>query len=306
MLDVAVIFPGQGAQFVGMGNEFYESSPQAKAVFDQADEIFGNGLLDVVFNGPQEKLTETAYCQPGIVAFSVGALEALKAHPSAQNINIKFAAGLSLGEYSALAASWALSFEDTIRLVQKRSAFMGEATQLNKGGMAAIIGLDKETIVKVCEEEGAEVANFNSSQQIVITGHADKVIAASAKLKEAGARNVVALDVAGAFHSTLMQSAADKFGPELENMSFAQAGTPIISNVDGQPASDPVQIKQNLAAQITSSVQWVDSIQYMAGQGVSTFLEIGLGKVLKGLLRKIDSSLKCVNIGVPEDIDSLI
>lgn len=303
--DIALIFPGQGAQKIGMGQGFYSSCPEAKEIFDKADAILGNGLKDVVFNGPQEKLTSTAYCQPAILTTSVAALKALQVHPKFQNIQPQYTAGLSLGEYSALAACNALSFEETIKLVQKRSAYMEEATKEQVGKMAAVIGLDKEKIKEVCEKTGVQVANFNTPQQIVITGHADKVDAACVLLKEAGARNVVPLDVAGAFHSTLMQSAGEKFSGELENISIRTPKFPIIHNVNASEGSRPDEIKQNLAKQITSSVQWVDSVIYMQAQGIKDFIEIGPGKVLKGLIRKIDSSLNVYNIEKPEDIEAL-
>ena len=162
MISVALIFPGQGAQFVGMGKEFYESSPEAKTIFDTADRVLNNGFKDVVFNGPAQKLTSTAYCQPGIFTFSIAALKAFEAHPKFKNIVPKFTAGLSLGEYSALAAAGALSFEDTLRLVSKRAVLMEEATKASAGKMAAIIGMDKEKILEICKQTGAEVANFNS------------------------------------------------------------------------------------------------------------------------------------------------
>jgi len=305
MTNVAFIFPGQGTQSVGMGRELYEASPEAKAVIDRADEVIGNGLKSVMFEGPQEKLTTTAFCQPAILTASIAALKALEAHDKFKELKVCFTAGLSLGEYSALAASGALSFEDTLNLVRTRSGLMEEATKLQAGKMAAVIGFDKEKLVEICRKTGAQVANYNSLQQIVITGHAAKVEEAARLCKEGGAKNVVMLDVSGAFHSTLMQSAAEKFGPQLAGVAFGPAAIPIVSNVDAQPASEPEKIRENLAAQITSSVQWVDSVLYMAGQGVATFIEIGPGRVLKGLIRKIDTNLKVVNIEKPADIEAL-
>lgn len=306
MTTIALIFPGQGAQKVGMGSEFYQSSPEAKAIFDQADEILGNGLRDVILNGPQEKLTTTAYCQPAILTMSVAALKSFEVHPKFKNIDVKFAAGLSLGEYSALVASGAMSFADTLRLVERRSFFMEEATKVQHGKMAAIIGLKKDVITQVCQETGAQVANFNSPEQIVITGHAAKVEAACEKLKAAGAKSVIALDVSGAFHSTLMQSAADHFVGELSKVKFSNPRISLISNVDALPTMDSATIQKNLGLQITSSVQWVASVEYMAAQGVEDFVEIGPGKVLKGLIRRINPALRVHNIEKPADIDGLI
>ncbi len=305
MTSIALIFPGQGAQKVGMGHEFYQSSSQAKAIFDQADDILANGLRDVIFEGPQEKLTTTAYCQPAILTMSVAALKTFEAHAKFKNVDVKFTAGLSLGEYSALVASQAMSFEDTLRLVERRSFFMEEATKVNYGKMAAIIGLKKDVIAQVCQETGAEVANFNSPEQIVITGHAAKVEAACEKLKAAGAKSVIPLDVSGAFHSTLMQTAADHFVAELSKVAIADSSISLISNVDAFPTVDPVVIQKNLGLQITSSVQWVASVEYMAAQGIEDFVEIGPGKVLKGLIRRINPALRVHNIEKPADIDGL-
>ncbi len=305
MLNVALIFPGQGAQKVGMGEEFYDASLQAKAIFDKAESILQNGLLDAIFNGPQEKLTLTAYCQPAIFTFSVAALAALEAHPKFKNISVKFTAGLSLGEYSALCASKAFSFEDGLRLVERRSFFMEEATKTAKGAMAAVIGFDKKRLAEICKETGAEVANFNSPDQIVITGHADKVHAASEKIRAEGAKTVIPLDVSGAFHSTLMRPAALNFAKELEKTNIHPTTIPCITNVTASVQSTPADIRKNLALQITSSVRWDESIQHMAKEGVTTFLEVGPGTVLKGLMRKIDSNLKVFNIQKPEDIDNL-
>ncbi len=305
MVNIALIFPGQGAQKAGMGKEFYDSSPQAKAAFDSADKILGNGLLDVIFNGPQEKLTSTAYCQPAILAFSIAALNAFKSHPKFKMVTPKFAAGLSLGEYSALVAGGALSFEDALRLVERRSAFMEEAARLAKGAMAAIIGFDKKRLLEICQATGAEVANFNSPEQIVITGDADKVYAASEMIRREGAQGVIPLDVSGAFHSTLMKPAAEKFTAELKKVQLQAPRFPVVCNVDGNPQSNPLQLSLNLARQMTASVCWEQSVQYMARQGISHFMEIGPGKVLKGLLRRIDPGLKVCNIEKPADIDEI-
>jgi len=304
MVKVALIFPGQGAQAVGMGKEFYASSPEAKAVFDQADQVI-DGLSEIIFNGPQEKLTSTAYCQPGIFTFSVAALKALQAHTKFQDMDPQFASGLSLGEYSALTASGTLSFEDTLRLVERRSFFMEEATRLQKGAMAAIIGFDKGKLIEICAQTGAEVANFNTPEQIVITGGAEKVAEAAKIIEESGAKRVIPLEVSGAFHSSLMSPAVSRFEEELKKVTFCNPDFPVVGNVDGKPADNAQEIQRKLADQITSSVQWVASIDYIASQGVTHFLEIGPGNVLKGLIRKINRELKVHNIRTPEDIEKL-
>jgi len=289
-----------------MGKEFYEASEAAKAVIDQADAVMANGLKATMFNGPVEKLTATAYCQPAIFTMSVALLKAFEAHPKFKEVTPKFAAGLSLGEYSALAAAGALSFEDTLELVRKRSALMEEATRQSAGKMAAIIGLDKEKIIGICAQTGAQVANFNSPQQIVITGHADKVVKACELIKAAGAKTVIPLEVSGAFHSSLMKPAADRFAPEVAKVKIKTPEFPVLSNVDAVPETDPAKIGINLTSQITSSVQWVATINYMAQNGIGHFIEIGPGKVLTGLLRRINKELKGFNIERPEDIEKLV
>ncbi len=287
-----------------MGREFYDTSPEAKQIFDEADQLI-DGLTDVIFNGPQEKLTSTAFCQPAIFTYSIAALRAFQAHSKFQNIEPQFACGLSLGECTAVAAAGALSFAEALKLVERRSAFMEEATHLAKGAMTAVIGFDREKLIAICAETGAQVANFNSPEQIVITGEAEKVAAAAKIIEEQGAKRVIPLDVSGAFHSSLMQPAVPNFEGALGEAAFQAPSFPIVSNVDGKPADAPEAIRGNLARQITSSVQWVDSIEYIAGQGVTDFIEIGPGNVLKGLIRKINPELKVHNIKKPEDIDKL-
>lgn len=305
MKKVAFIFPGQGAQKVGMGKNFYENSSIAKAIFDEAEQVCGNGLLKVVFEGPEDQLTQTAYCQPAILTMSIAALKVFEAHPKFKAITPTFAAGLSLGEYSALAASNTMTFADTLRLVLRRGAFMDEATKVSKGAMAAVIGFDKVKLIEICQQTGAEVANFNSHEQIVITGHADKVALAIEAIKAAGGQKIIPLQVAGAFHSSLMKPAADKFAPFLAEVNIQPTSILVVTNVNGQPQHDATTIRTNLAKQITASVQWVASMEYMMSQGVTDFIEIGPGKVLKGLMRRINPEANVYNIAEPADIDAL-
>jgi len=304
MKNVALIFPGQGAQKLGMGLEFYQSSPEAKAIFEQADKICANGLLKVMFEGPEEKLTSTAYCQPAILTMSMAALKAFEAHAKYKDFSVKFTAGLSLGEYSALAASGVMNFADTLRLVQKRAAFMEEATKENQGAMAAVIGFDAAKLVEICRHTGAQVANFNSNEQIVITGQKQKVDAAIEAIKAAGGQKIIPLAVSGAFHSSLMSSAASKFAVSLKDIVLKPSLIPVLSNVTAQPHGTEAQIRVDLARQITESVQWVKCVEYMAAQGMTHFIEIGPGRVLKGLIRKINPAISVLNIEKPQDIEA--
>ncbi len=302
----ALIFPGQGAQKVGMGKEFYDSSAEARRVFAEADQILQNDLSRVIFEGPPEKLTATAFCQPGILTVSIAALRAFQSHPKFQNIPVRYTAGLSLGEYSALVAANALSFSDALRLVERRAFFMEEATKLSPGTMAAIIGFNVNRLKEICLKTGAEIANYNSPQQLVITGHRQKVEAAGRIIKEEGAQSVIPLEVSGAFHSSLMQPASEKFEKELKNVLIASGQEiPVVSNVSARAQTSATEIRQNLAKQIVSSVRWEESVRYIAGGGVTNFIEIGPGKVLKGLLRGINPDLKVFNIEGPADIASL-
>ena len=305
MKNIALIFPGQGAQKIGMGLEFFQSSLQAKSVFEQADKICANGLTKVMFEGPEEKLTSTAYCQPAILTMSVAALKAFEAHKKYKEFSVRFTAGLSLGEYSALAASGAMNFADTLRLVQKRAVFMEEATKENQGAMAAVIGFDKDKLVEICRQTGAQIANFNSHEQIVVTGSTLRVDAAIEAIKLAGGQKIIPLAVSGAFHSSLMSSAAFKFKTSLKDVVINSSLIPVLSNVTGQPHTNAELIRVNLAKQITDSVQWVKCVEYIVSQGITDFIEIGPGKVLKGLIRRINPTVNVSNIEKPQDIEAL-
>jgi len=305
MVNVALVFPGQGAQYVGMGREFYRTSPLAKAIFDEADQILKKNLSEIIFKGPPEKLTSTAYCQPAMLTFSLAAFRAFEAHPKFQNISTQFAAGLSLGEYTALAVAGSLSLDAALTLVERRALYMEEAAKENAGKMAAVIGLEKDKISDICRNTGVEIANYNSPQQIVITGHAKMVEAASERIKKAGAKTVIPLEVSGAFHSSLMKSAADKFLEDLGDVTIEIPEFPVISNVDATPTTNPDHIRKNLADQITSPVQWTATVEAILQEGVEDFIEIGPGKVLSGLIRRISDKAKVHNIERPEDFEKL-
>ncbi|MCD4781024.1 MAG: ACP S-malonyltransferase [Candidatus Omnitrophica bacterium] len=304
MTRVCLIFPGQGAQEVGMGKEIYETSVEAREIFEEANIVIP-GLTDIIFNGPADRLTSTGYCQPAIYTYSIAALTALQKHAIYQQLDPQYTCGLSLGECSAVAASGALSFEEGLMMVKHRAAFMEEACRATQGSMAAIIGFDKIQLKDICDSVGASVANYNSPDQIVITGEVEAVTAACKKIKEAGAKRVIPLTVSGAFHSTLMAAAVPKFRSVLDHLSFNDPKRPLISNVDAQPAMTGDQIKSNLSRQIISSVLWEDSINYVSAQGVRHFIEIGPGNVLKGLLRQIDRDLTVFNVRTPGDIEKI-
>jgi [acyl-carrier-protein] S-malonyltransferase len=305
MKKIALIFPGQGAQKVGMGKELYDQCPAAKTVFDQANIVLGESITQIIFEGPEEKLMSTAYCQPAIFTMSMAALAAFKASDKFSGVSVAYAAGLSLGEYGAMCAAGVLSFEDSLKLIQKRAAFMEEAAKANPGKMAAVIGFDKDKLVEICKAAGCEVANFNAPDQIVITGRASTVEKACQMITEAGCKKVIALDVSGAFHSSLMKPAADKFAQVLVSAPLKETDIKVVANVNGKPQQTSREVMDNLPMQIYSSVQWVDSVKFMASQGVTDMVEIGPGRVLKGLIRKIDPALNVHNIQVPEDISAL-
>jgi len=305
MQNIALIFPGQGAQKIGMGLEFYQTSSETKAIFDQADAICQNDLTKVMFEGPEDKLTSTAYCQPAILTMSVAALKAFVAHPKYKDFSVKFTAGHSLGEYAALTAGGVMDFGDTLRLVQKRAACMEAAARENPGSMAAVIGFDVIKLVEICRQTGAQIANYNSNEQIVITGSQEKVAAAIEAIKAAGGQKIIPLAVSGAFHSSLMSSAASKFAEALKDVSLRSALVPVLSNVSGLPHGNAQQIQESLASQITDSVQWVKCVEYIVTQGITNFIEIGPGRVLKGLIRRINPAITVSNIEKPQDIEAL-
>ena len=305
MESVAYIFPGQGAQNIGMGKDLYDAYPEAKEVFDKANGILKFDLAKLCFEGPQEDLTNTSNSQVAILVHSIAALRILE-KIAPERSNPSFALGLSLGEYAALVASGSLTFEDGVKLVRKRGQFMQKACDKNPGNMASIIGMDLAELEKLCKGFGCEIANLNCPGQVVISGTSSSVELTTSMAKEKGAKRVITLDVAGAFHSSLMDPAKDKLEKEINEVTFNPPKYPIISNVTAKPTRDPEEIKLNLITQVNTKTLLEASIKYVASQGIKTYLEIGPGTVLKGLMRRIDKSLKVINLGTCADFTALL
>lgn len=296
---VGYLFAGQGSQYVGMGKDLFESFPESKEIFEIADKTLGFSISELCFNGPAEELTKTNNCQPAIVTMTIACW---KAYFSKTNKVDGYMAGLSLGEYSALVASGALSFEDAVYLVRLRGQFMEEEARNHPGKMLSIIGLDLAKVKELCQEVKAEVANINCPGQTVISGSAEVITKAQQLAKEQGAKLAVILEVSGAFHSSFMQGASLKLAKELEKININRPQFPVISNVTGKIVFDPQEIKENLVRQVSGSVLWEDSMRLILAQGVVNFAEFGPGKVLKGLMRRIDSNAQVVNVEKSTDI----
>ena len=287
----AFVFPGQGSQFVGMGKDFYENNALAKELFDKADEILGFKITDIMFAGTDEQLKQTNVTQPAVFLHSV-----ISALCLGDDFKPAMVAGHSLGEFSALVAAGALSFEDGLKLVAARANAMQKACEANPGTMAAIIGLSDEKVEEVCSEVSADgqivvAANYNCPGQLVISGNVEAVNAACEKLKEAGAKRALPLKVGGAFHSPLMQPAKDELQAAIEQTEFAAPSCPVYQNVDAKAHTDAAEIKANLTAQLTSPVRWTASVQAMIAAGADDFTECGPGKALQGMIGRIDKNV---------------
>jgi len=291
----AVVFPGQGSQYVGMASERYHAEPSVKKIIDQADEILGFPLSNIMFEGPEESLKQTEYTQPALYVHSMALYQSIEIIPDC-------VAGHSLGEFSALTAAGVFSFEEGLKLVRLRGQLMQDAGKQTSGAMGAVIGLEDDIVYRICKkisDESNETvlpANFNSKGQIVISGHLNAVISALNTFKKIGAKMALPLPVSGAFHSPLMQSAYDEFKPRLEKVTFSDANVPVYSNVNGKPSKSAKKLKNNILQQILKPVLWTQTIEHMISDGVKEVVELGPGKVLQGLVKRIDRSLQLSGI----------
>ena len=306
----AYLFPGQGSQKVGMGRPLAEASPEARAVYEEADAALGFSISKLCFEGPEADLTLTAHAQPAILTTSIAALGALSASPAGK-VAPELVAGHSLGEYSALVAAGALQLGDAVRLVHLRGKFMQEAVPAGQGGMAAILGMEVGPIDAICAEVRAETgevvspANLNGGGQIVIAGSKAAVERAMVLLKERGAKRAVPLSVSAPFHCALMKPAAEKLAVELGKVSFSRPSIPVVTNVEATPSQDPERLRALLIEQVTAPVRWEQSVQKMAELGVTSALEVGVGNVLAGLVKRIAPTIEVRSAGDPEAIRSL-
>ena len=300
---IGFLFPGQGAQFVGMGKDLYDASPAAREVYKKADAVLGYSISQICFNGPETELTRTLYAQTGILVTSLAALAALR--EKNPDLNPSLVAGLSLGEFTALTVAEAISFEDTLKLVQVRAEAMEDAARNNPGTMAFIMGLTTEQCVAVAQESGCEVANLNAPDQTVLSGTLPAIDQACKIAEAKGAKRAMPLKVGGAFHSSLMGEAKARLEAALANTLIREPQCAFIPNVTAQKVSDPETIRSLLARQLTSSVQWVQTLATAKESGITTYLEIGPGKILKGLARKCQPEFTVFSFGAVADFKGL-
>lgn len=305
MKKTAFVFPGQGAQKVGMGKDAYESHEKARRIFEQADDALGFSLSRLIFEGPEEELKITYHTQPALLTVSIALYEVYREFGATPD----YTAGHSLGEYAALVVSGVLSFEDAVRLVHMRGRYMEEAVPRGQGAMAAVLGADKSRLAELCRKLGdenllAEMANLNSPGQVVVSGSAEGIRAVTERAKdEAGAKRVVPLEVSGPFHSSLMKPAADKLGEQLAAVSLQKPAVPVVANVTARPVRDEETIRDLLVRQVYSPVRWEESVEWLIEDGVDTFVEIGPGKVLSGLIRKINREVNIVSLDTVDSIE---
>ncbi|WP_201829285.1 ACP S-malonyltransferase [Microvirga zambiensis] len=303
----AFVFPGQGSQSVGMGKALADAFPQAKAVFDEVDEALSQKLSSLMWEGPAEELTLTANTQPALMAVSLAAIRVLEAEAGLDlKKHAAFVAGHSLGEYSALAAAGSLSVSDTARLLRIRGNAMQNAVPVGRGAMAALLGLEFEAALEVAREaaqgEVCDAANDNGGAQVVVSGHKSAVERAVAIAQTKGAKRAVMLAVSAPFHCALMQPAADAMRAALADVTVNIPAVPVVANVEAAPITDPAAIRDALVRQVTGTVRWRECVAYMAAQGVESFYEVGSGKVLTGLAKRIAAGASAVAIGTPEDV----
>lgn len=304
--NIAFVFPGQGSQAVGMGLDLYQGSQAAKAVFDEVDEALGSSVSKIFFEGPEDELRKTVNTQPGIMTVSLACLATMKEILGSDTMPVPaLVAGHSLGEYAALVASGALSAGDGVKLVRERSRLMQYASELADGGMAAILGMEEATLNDICVETGTEISNVNTADQIVISGERQAVEKAMEIASEKGARRTVQLPVGGAFHSKLMSPAQEGLAKVISELSFQTPHTPIVANCTGKPLTTIDEIKEELVSQLCSCVRWKETVEYMTGFGINQYYEVGPGKVLAGLVKRINENADAVNVSDLESINSL-
>ena len=304
MSKTALLFAGQGAQTVGMGRDLATHFPSAQAWFDRANAALGYDLAAVCFSGPDSELTKTEHAQPGIFLVSWVCFELLKTR--VPNLKFEATAGLSLGEFTALTAAGAMSFEDGLRVVRQRGKFMQEACDVTKGGMAAVIGLDEAPTREVCAAAGVVLANLNCPGQLVISGEEEKIITACDLAKAKGARRAIPLPVAGAYHSPLMASAQPKLAAELATAKISTPAIPVISNVTAQPHGTPAEISARLVEQVCASVRWEESMRALLAQGYTRFIELGPGTALSGFMKRINKDVQMLNVADAASLEATV
>lgn len=308
--SIAFTFPGQGSQSVGMGKDLADAFPEARAVFEEIDDALGQKLSDIIWNGPEETLTLTANAQPALMAVSVAAMRVLEANGLKLADRVAFVAGHSLGEYSALCAAGTFSLADTARLLRIRGDAMQSAVPVGHGAMAAIIGLEHDDVSAICEEAGADgicqIANDNGGGQLVISGSKAAVEKAAALATEKGAKRAIMLPVSAPFHSALMAPAADAMQHALEKVEKKNPVVPVVANVRAAPVYDADEIAKLLVMQVTGQVRWRETVEWFGQNGVTTLYEVGAGKVLTGLARRIDKNISGTAVNTPADIDAAL